>query len=586
MLPIVVWTAAQLAVAQTPEPAPAPAPEPAADTGSPWTWALHLEGVARSWEDNPLTQVQLENIVDGMQRFYGTAGRGAFEAGLQLDVAFAGPNDRAALVTPETPPVGATSMVFFQTELDDDADSGDASAAAAFAQDPAAAAVLEKKFLRWRGDAAFVEVGDTYRALGRGLLLALVKNTELDIDTSIEGANVEANFGAFEIGVWGGLSNPQTVSTAFPNHLARDARDTIYGGRMTARVGGVELFVHGNDLLVDPRVKAQSIFRGELLEVEKAEGAGGGFSVPDLAGKADVYVEAVGVDIHAKDGAGDAVRREGYAVYGVANAYVGGLTVTLEGKRYRLMELLNVRQSEGTASPYDYVTPPTLEKENVVNFNMAEAVNSNDIAGGRIAVSGNVGPVLARVSYAQLEDQGHLRPGFSNGNERIHHLYGGVEKRASGWFVQGTVGTRYETRLAEPDKHDTMVHGDLDVLVPIGSVPFEAKALAYRQLENSTTRDEEITIDAMSLTVSVRPVRWIALAGLLDTTTEERVVGNAEGNLSRYTFGAAEITVEPTERSTMRLFVGATQGGLKCSGGTCRVIPAFEGVRLEWLARF
>ena len=88
---------------------------------------------------------------------------------------------------------------------------------------------------------------------------------------------------------------------------------------------------------------------------------------------------------------------------------------------------------------------------------------------------------------------------------------------------------------------------------------------------------------------SVKPVRWASLAVLLDTTTDLRVldgIGARPGNLSEYTFGGVELTVEPTTASSARLFAGATQGGLKCSGGTCRIVPAFEGLRLEWLARF
>ena len=41
------------------------------------------------------------------------------------------------------------------------------------------------------------------------------------------------------------------------------------------------------------------------------------------------------------------------------------------------------------------------------------------------------------------------------------------------------------------------------------------------------------------------------------------------------------LTVRPTSDAAVSLFAGSDPGGLRCTSGVCRVLPAFEGVRLD-----
>lgn len=563
----------------TPSPAPAPdvTPAPAA---SPWTWSVNEEGVFRSWEDNADT-ANREDLMDGMNRLIGVVTRGGFETGAQLDIAFATPADRAVLTEDAVvPPPGATSSVF----LADDADEG-----------LEYAAVLEKKFLRWTGNFATVEVGDNYRAVGRGLALALVKNTELDIDTSLEGGAADLRFKGFELNGFTGWSNPQTISAAFSNHIRRDVRDLISGGRLSWS-GPLELFVHGATYRFDKESPAQLILEGDVYYPKTASVGGGGFSLPDFGGGlGDLYVEGLSAVHDGEDLAGEDDRYDGWGGYAAANFYLGPVTLALEGKSYKNLELLNIRQNEGALVPYDYSTPPTLEKENLVNYQSTKAVNSNDVHGGKASVSFPLTRgFLGRVTWLRLDDLGHriVEPSGNviDENESINHGYVGVEKRGEGLFFQVTAGARNETRLEDPDVREVLVHADGDLLLPLyagGSL--ELKALGYRQTEESARNGFKRTSDVTAFVASMRPLRWASVAVLVDTTTDERVTsgfGTRTGNLSDQAFGAVEISVEPTDNTVGRVFAGATQGGLKCSGGTCRVVPAFEGVRVEWLARF
>lgn len=578
--PLAATTGGGIATASPAVPSPVEIADTAGErTASPWTWSLNEEGVARSWEDDEGTSARREDFADGMNRLYGVVTRGGVEAGLQIDIPFASPAHRAALTSPEmTPPPGATTGVLAYDE----------------GSETEWAVVLEKKFLRWRTDRVTVEAGDAYRAVGRGLALSLVRNTELDIDTSLEGAVADATLGAFELSAWGGFSNPQTISTAFSNHTRRDSRDRIFGGR-AAWAGPVTVFAHAGSFGFDAKVPGVLTVEGENVEARGAVLAGGGLTLPDfLSGLGDLHVEGLGLQVSAEDDAGERVEYDGWGAYAAANVYAGDVTVTLEGKSYRNLELLNVRAGEG-ASPYDYSTPPTLEKENIVDYNLAKAVNSVDVHGGKATVSVPVGGgFLGRVSYAHFEDLGHPAAesvGSADENEHIDHGMISIERRKESVFFQVTAGGREERRMKDPDVKEHLLHVDADLLLPLPwtRASIELKTLAYRQTETSGRSGFERTIDVTSSVGSIRPARWLSLAAIVDTTTDTRSTtgfGARQGNLSDYTFGAVEVTVEPTEQSAARVFVGATQGGLKCSGGTCRVVPAFEGVRVEWLARF
>ena len=52
------------------------------------------------------------------------------------------------------------------------------------------------------------------------------------------------------------------------------------------------------------------------------------------------------------------------------------------------------------------------------------------------------------------------------------------------------------------------------------------------------------------------------------------------------TFPGVFLQWKPDSASFVRLFVGRSKGGLKCSGGVCRIFPDFEGVKLETTLRF
>jgi hypothetical protein len=51
-------------------------------------------------------------------------------------------------------------------------------------------------------------------------------------------------------------------------------------------------------------------------------------------------------------------------------------------------------------------------------------------------------------------------------------------------------------------------------------------------------------------------------------------------------YPGAHVQYRFTPSTYVRIFAGRSKGGLKCSGGICRIFPEFEGAKLEATVRF
>jgi hypothetical protein len=76
----------------------------------------------------------------------------------------------------------------------------------------------------------------------------------------------------------------------------------------------------------------------------------------------------------------------------------------------------------------------------------------------------------------------------------------------------------------------------------------------------------------------------MGVTGFLDYTTNP--FAKAGGNLGPYNFGAVEIYVKPSSAWTVKAFHGGYAAGIRCSGGQCRMVPAFTGTRLAVTGTF
>ena len=70
---------------------------------------------------------------------------------------------------------------------------------------------LEKVYLRNKGEHLEVNLGDGYVSFGRGIALNLVRNTNIDLDSSLRGVRAVVRAGNWDFTGVSGLTNPQQV---------------------------------------------------------------------------------------------------------------------------------------------------------------------------------------------------------------------------------------------------------------------------------------------------------------------------------------------------------------------------------------
>jgi hypothetical protein len=457
---------------------------------------------------------------------------------------------------------------------------------------------LEKVFVEKRFKNAELVVGDTYASFGRGIALNIVKNTNIDIDTSIRGARYTLYAGDLEFQAVSGLSNTQDISQDNPNLLiTRDVQHMVTGLRLAHyAVGPAQVGAHG------------VIYRfGREEERELAGATRYSGDLDAVVSGADIGFSALGVDwffegdlfgyrTPAMTELPEGEQSMGWATYGSATLYPGDAVVLVEAKSTRDTERL---MAYSTPENWEVANTPTLEYENVITEDSSATVNSNDVSGARVRVDYSIVPaeLTPYVSMAAFRDRETSGLHFNTTPETVGHAIGGVEwvKGRNVLFVNA--GYRMDVRDAESEGADRMAHLDAELQFPIGPEDSLEIALNGRRFwwGNNPLQQEDF-LEMNNAPGWHRGDKWSFL--IYQDFTDNPVItseGNnpievsassPEGGEGRFLYGAGEVVWHPSSASTVRAFYGAYKAGIRCAGGQCRSLPGFEGGRVSWQTVF
>lgn len=442
---------------------------------------------------------------------------------------------------------------------------------------------LEKVRAGYNGKHVSVELGDSYLAFGRGLALGVQRNVEIDIDTSIQGVKVQARPGLWDItGFVGQLNRQQVLQDNRNLRLFGDRRHTLGGVRVERYgLGPVNAGAHG---VVYNFVQDTGWKEGFTNLASKPDAVVAGASVEALGlGPTDWYLEGDGYAYPTADLFGGGEHKPGYALYGSGAVYAGRTTWLIEGKRYYQTERVNaLLSSEG----YEVATAPTLEYERGITEDSSAAMNSNDIAGGRVrmdwaAVPGQLVPYVSLAVFRDMETGGTH---FNAVPETIVHPLVGVEWTRDAWSLMANLGYRTDLRDGEEGGSDRQLHGDLLAKLPVAKgFAFDVSAAAewYRWGNNPLQQTDYTEVET---SVALLYKGLFALTWYTDVSTNPLI--DSVGNLAPNVYGAAELQIKPLSNLTLRAFYGAYKSGVRCAGGQCRVLPGFEGARISATATF
>ena len=426
-----------------------------------------------------------------------------------------------------------------------------------------------------------VTIGDAYASFGRGLVLDLDRNVDIDIDSSIQGAKAVWRPGAWDVTAVVGLLNRQQVFQDNPNTgLRPDLRHAVGGVRAERfGLGPANVGVHGVvwDFVDVPGWDGVST-------LGQPDAVVGGATV-DLAGVLglDTFVEADAYAYPTGTLFGGGESQPGYAIYASSTAYPGRTVWLFEAKRYKNSERIN---SVVAPELYKVAVGPTLEYERVVTEDSAAALGSNDIYGGRVRVDWAAIPVrlVPNVALGVYRDLDTTGLHFNTVPETIIHPVVGVEAVGDHVSLLANAGIRVDDRDGTEFGADRQIHADVDFKFPLPGDFHADVAIGAERYEWGVNPFQQDDYFETETAFALQKGSDVALIAYFDYTSNPLV--DSVGNLGEPYYGALELQVKPTSSLTVKAFYGAYKAGIRCSGGQCRLLPGFEGARVTVTGAF
>ena len=447
---------------------------------------------------------------------------------------------------------------------------------------------VEKIYAKLRSSTAAVEVGDFYVCLGKGMTACIQKLDELAIDTTLRGAKGTIRTELFEATAFSGVSNIVNVGDQTQVKLP-DPNDWLSGAALKTRfIPFVNVGVHGAFLKDDVDFQAlpqDSIARKHLWSV------GGIVEAPRfLWGHASAVSEFDWFH-HDEVIYGTQFKNQGddgFAWYTAVSGHVSIVGALVEVKWYEGLGgfgsmskdvARDLGSYQAKSESIYYANLPPLEDEGLfLRPSFYDAVGFR----GHLDVAVPGTGMIWVVNYAHHDEVNKGGHDFGKNDSWVRHVYGGVQLRYDTVGVTGNVvgGWRRDKENAESIHDYSMWHMEADTTFPIWgrlSAEISGRYESYMQVKGSFEPD--FSIAQLGGTINVAP--WLSFAYMYEYSDQPPA---PEVQYQHHHAGA--ITYRFMSGSWLRVFFGSTRGGLKCSGGVCRVFPPFNGLKTELTVRF
>ena len=402
----------------------------------------------------------------------------------------------------------------------------------------------------YRGDQLRILAGDFYKYLGRGIVLYVQEDTELNLDRTIRGGSLDFNSNQFDFSAFGGEIHwyrfRDRISTMTTEEF--QIKDKVFGARSVFHIpGNVDL--------------GMSITNADIYDIiankQESEGlwtGGVDLSVAGLGdGKFDFYSEYAELRWNDENPFGEDTE-DGKALYCSLTGYLSDFTILAEYKDYDYWNYL-------------YSRPPTADRDD-------EVAETEDIKGGRLRLD-YVLPVsntLFYISIGKFDNHAHPNSCGEVIRNEIEHYFGGVEQTWDRFYMNLTYGYKSYKTLDEVHRRITS-----DLVYTLDSRSSLNLYYEYKYTGTSQTDKEE---HKSYLTYSFSPYYSVTF----HYNQHEIEVNEASSKTDNWVAG--ELTLTPISALSISLLYGELPPGLLCSGGQCRIVPAFEGLQASVVYRF
>ncbi len=402
----------------------------------------------------------------------------------------------------------------------------------------------------YRGEWLKVTGGDFYKSYGRGLVLFVQEDKELNLDRSIRGGSVDLTTRWIDFNIFGGDIRWHLFKDLLSSMTIEDfnIKDRAVGARA---VGHLPFNMNLGASYV--AVKQYEIIRDKYEDEDLALGSVD-FQIAGLFdGMLDLYTEYAELKWDSEEPFGEDLD-DGKALYSSITLYAGPVTILGEYKDYDFW-----------ASRYS--RPPTADRDD-------EIAETDDIRGPRIRVDYFLASTdtLFYVSGSRFDNHAHETSFGSVFRNRIDHLYGGIEQKWDNLYAHVTYGYKKYVTLDEIHRRIT---SDIEYTI-VGNHSINLY-YEYKFTGNPGAEKDE---HKSYLTYSISP--------FLSVTAHysKHIIQQTGKNRTEDEWIAGEISTTPIPALTLMVVYGKLPPGLICSGGQCRIAPEFEGIQASLSYRF
>lgn len=437
-----------------------------------------------------------------------------------------------------------------------------------------------KVWASWQHPGIELTAGDTYATFGRGLTLALRKQDELLVDTTVRGGRVAVRAGALSLTGVAGVANPLRLDEATGQTLLRPlptasdpdpapvlGEDRLAGGRAEISAGPLLAGIHGVALWRTDRLGEKRGLRGS----PRVDLAGASLEVP-LAGIGSAYLESAWQQW--ADGLGK-------ALYASADAGAGPVTAALELQHYRDFQPLLASVDRVRAAAFQtlaYSAPPTTE---ALLADSRFLFFDRCVTGGRARVDVRAAEALslrgAAGRWATWGERASACPTDAASARRndVTDLSGEAELTLPGGRLVAGGGWRRDGQAED----GRLYYGDN-----------RGELRATFLLPGRWSIESDVRLRRRYLLIENGAAPWseadVYVGARLGTAFSVTLGFEGTGQRGRApTYGNVALSWNPIERGGLRLFAGQQRGAMRCVSGVCREVPPFEGLRLEWAMR-
>lgn len=457
---------------------------------------------------------------------------------------------------------------------------------------------LRRRWISYKKDRVELQAGDVSTLFGRGLTTNLFESRPLNYDTWLDGVK-----GEFEK-LWTAEESELRPSVAIKGiagkldyfdilHLETDPDPDL---RISARAINGEVGIFGRKLLLGAAFmqafteRDRFLFTGDVTTEREVNQPG--LYLYFLEGEFEGFLEwsEPRSTLRRFDSKDTSVHHTGRAIYGSLSYANENFGVTLEYKdyRYNLLELSSPFQNYFDKLPLS--SPPEVYKENVYTSisRLTHAVNFNDEVGAQaefnitaienIDITLNASAASRHRAYGEdstgrrvLVDESYA---FPNLTDKGFFPFWEVSGEAEYMFNELDYVKFIAHRTSNYDNNYLKMATTLAAKLQIKTTETQSllAILEHQWIfdEGRTIEDKTYLNELLTLQYSLSPA--FTFGGIFDFSTRYEK--------PHHIWPQGFVSIRVGDSHAMLLSYGSERGGLNCTGGICRVVPAFKGLRL------